>query len=85
MAKVLFFSALLGFGTGLLLSEIVDHYFRIDFGNLIAVPVGILIWYFMLSRDMNREIRESRQRMRDPKYRDLLHRLQIDGKSGTNP
>jgi hypothetical protein len=74
-AKVAFFSAFLGFGTGVLLTELSKRYLHLDSRYWFTAPIGAIAWYFLLGADLRRKIRESRSRMLDPKYKELLARL----------
>ena len=73
--KVVFFSLILGFGTALLLWELFKRFFHLYLPFLLYMPLGVWVWYYLLSKNMNSSIRASQKRMADPAYRSLLTQL----------
>lgn len=80
-AKVAFFSLWLGFGTGILLTLLAQEFLATPVSQWFAVPLGIGAWYWMLSADLRRNIQESRERMADPKHREILEYLGLLAKA----
>lgn len=74
-AKVGFISLWLGFGTGGLLTILGDEFLVKPFSWWFSMPLGIGAWYWMLSADLRRNIQESRERMANPKHREILEHL----------
>jgi hypothetical protein len=76
-AKVGFISTWLGYGTGAITSHIAKDYFAFDVSQMLSVPLGITIWFWMLGDDLRRNIRESRARMVDSNHLSTLAKLGI--------
>ena len=74
-AKVGFFSLLLGAGTGVLLSLVAKDFLAWTIPHWFTMPVGVVVWYWLLGSDLRRNIRESRARMADPGHRRILQEL----------
>ena len=71
-SKIILFSAFLGFGTGGFFTDIVAPHLGAQISMLFSVPCGVALWYWIMGRDMRREISESKERMKDHAYRHFL-------------
>lgn len=67
-AKVVFFSLFVGGGFGVFITEGLKRIVQFNLSYFISFPIGFFIGYLIFNGDLKGDIKESRERISNPRY-----------------